>query len=88
MNDANTERLDAIIPDRRDAKAVHELLTEIEEILGCGASCAVALYDRLKVARRAVEVLRPRNEHGQRIVTSVADASITAILARHDDQIF
>lgn len=54
MSDANTKRLEAIIPDRRDARAVNELVTEIENCLGCGNTCAVELYDRLKVVRRAV----------------------------------
>lgn len=54
MSDANMERLEAVIPDRRDAVVVDELMTEIEDCLGCGNICAIGLYDRLKVIRRAV----------------------------------
>ena len=54
MSDANTERLEDVISDRRDARAIKELLAEIEDCFGCGDTCAVGLYDRLKVIKRAM----------------------------------
>lgn len=37
-----------------DEHAIHELLTEIGNLLGCGDTCAARLYDRLKIIRRAI----------------------------------
>lgn len=79
------ERLEAIIPDRRDAKAVNELVAEIEGLLGCGNTCAVELYDRLKVIRRAVVDMRDNEESHS---SATDETSIAAIIDRYGDRLF
>lgn len=60
MSDFNTERLEGMVLEQRDAKWFHVLVTEIEELLNCDYTCAVLLYDRLKVIRRAIAgMVRP-----------------------------